>query len=108
MHRAAGGLTLAVWLLVSAAEVCPPLHAWLHGGSVPDDDDCAVVAIALGHVDVGVADVPPVMPVSWIEIAAPQIEFRVISRDLEHLPPGRAPPAIHPVLNPFVQANCCA
>ncbi|HEY3762569.1 MAG TPA: hypothetical protein VGN23_12560 [Verrucomicrobiae bacterium] len=91
LHRAAGGLTLAVWLFVNGAEICPPLHAWLHGGSIPDDDDCAVVAIALGHVDAGICDVPPVTPVHWIQIE-PRREVCALVVVDKHLPPGRAPP----------------
>jgi hypothetical protein len=91
LHRATGGLALAVFLLVSTAEICPPLHAWLHGGSIPDDDDCAVVAIALGHVDAGIADVPPVMPVHWIEIEPRQEITTLIVLD-KNLPLERGPP----------------
>ena len=93
LHRAAGALTLAVFLFVNAAEVCPPLHAWLHGGSIPDDDDCAVVAIALGHVDAGICDVPPVMPVHWVEIETRREIYALVVID-KNLPPGRAPPFI--------------
>ncbi|HEY1661883.1 MAG TPA: hypothetical protein VGI03_05645 [Verrucomicrobiae bacterium] len=91
LYRAMGGLALAVWLLIGTAEICPPFHAWLHGGSIPDDDDCVVVAIALGHVDTGTCDLPPVLPVHGIEIA-PRIEiFPLVVID-KNLPPGRAPP----------------
>ena len=92
LHRAAAGLALAVWLLVSAAEICPALHAWLHGGSIPDDDDCAVVAIALGHVDTGICDIPPVTPVMGIEVVVPQIQLRAFAPAIENLPLGRGPP----------------
>lgn len=91
-YRATGALILAVWLLMSAAEICPPLHAWLHGGSIPDDDDCAVVAIALGHVDSGIAEIPPVTPVHWIEIESRTEILAVVVLE-KNLPPGRAPPA---------------
>jgi hypothetical protein len=91
LHRAAGGLALAVFLLVNTAEICPPLHAWLHGGSVPDDDDCAVVAVALGHVDTGICDVPPVLPVHWIEIVPLRETYALVVVN-KNLPPGRAPP----------------
>jgi len=96
VHRATGGLTLAVWLLVSVAEICPPVHAWLHGGSIPDDDDCAVVAIALGHVDSGTCDVPAVTPVHWvaIETRAEVSTFVILDKNL---PQSRAPPAARPV-----------
>jgi len=45
IHRVTGAVALFVWLFLWTAEICPPLHAWLHGGSIPDDDDCPVVAV---------------------------------------------------------------
>jgi hypothetical protein len=91
LYRATAGLALAIWLTMAFAEICPPFHAWLHGGSVPDDDDCAVVAIALGHFDSATPEVPPVMPVHWIQIE-PRIEFSVFVAADKNLPQGRAPP----------------
>lgn len=84
---------MAVWLLINTAEICPPLHAWLHGGSIPDDDDCAVVAIALGHVDTGICDAPPVQPVHWIEIET-RVEICSLVFLDKNLPLERAPPAL--------------
>lgn len=91
LHRATAALALAVWLTMAYAEICPSFHAWLHGGSVPDDDDCAVVAIALGHVDSGTCDVPQIVPVTSVEIV-PVTEFSVFSPAIKNLPNGRAPP----------------
>jgi hypothetical protein len=94
LHRATGALSLAVWLFMAAAEIHPPLHAWLHGGTIPDnDDDCAVVAIAHGHFDSAACVVPAVVPITWIEIAPP-VEFSVFSTAIAFLPNGRAPPAL--------------
>ncbi len=77
---------------MTAAEICPPLHAWLHGGTVPkDDDDCAIVAIAHGKIEVVVCDIPVVLPVTWIEIA-PLAEFSVFVPARKNLLSGRAPP----------------
>jgi len=76
------------------AETYTPLHAWLHGGTIPkDDDDCAVVALAHGKVDSVACDVPVITPISWIEVA-PQIDFSFFSPTIENLPNGRAPPAL--------------
>jgi hypothetical protein len=92
LHCATGALSLFVWLFMATAEICPPLHAWLHGGTVPDDDDCAVVAIATGHVHTGVCEVQPPAPVTLIEITTrPPIFVFVPSEKV--LPNDRAPPA---------------
>lgn len=48
-----GVLCLAIWLFMAAAEVYTPLHAWLHGGTIPDDDDddCPIAMMHQGKVD---------------------------------------------------------
>jgi hypothetical protein len=92
-HAATAVLSLAVWLFMAVAETCTPLHAWLHGGTIPkDDDDCAVVALAHGKVESVSCDVPVVAPTSWIEVT-PQIVFSVFSPAIANLPNGRGPPA---------------
>jgi len=89
---AVGVLSLAVWLFLATAELCTPLHAWLHGGTIPEnDDDCAIVAIAHGKVETAACAAPAALPVAWIE-AAPRIEFSVLSTAVELLPDGRGPP----------------
>jgi hypothetical protein len=94
LHRATGALSLAIWLFMAVAEIHPPLHAWLHGGTIPkDDDDCAVVAIAHGKIETVACDIPVVLPVTWIEVA-PHIEFSVFSKTVENLLSGRAPPTL--------------
>jgi hypothetical protein len=85
-------LSLAVWVFMATAEAYTPLHAWLHGGSIPDNDDCAVVAIAHGKVESVVAAAPAVVPVTWVEIA-PRVEFSVFCPSTAFLPDGRGPPA---------------
>jgi len=94
-HRlfvAAGVLSLAVWLFMAAATVCTPLHAWLHGGTIPDNDnDCAIVAIAHGKVETVVCAAPAVVPVIGIEVA-PRIEISVLRPTTVFLPDGRGPP----------------
>jgi hypothetical protein len=91
---AVGFLSLVLWLFMATAEICTPLHAWLHGGTIPkDDDDCAIVAIAHGQFDSPTGDMPVVAPVTWIEATPPRVEFSVFSPAIENLPQGRAPPA---------------
>jgi len=77
---------------MAAAEVWTPLHAWLHGGSVPDDDDCAIVALVHGKIDTTPCDVPIVVPATFIEITA-CVEISVFGPVIENLPLGRAPPS---------------
>lgn len=91
LYVAAGVLALAVWLFMSVAEVCRPLHAWLHGGTIPDDDDCAIVAIAHGKVEITVCDIPVAVPVTWVEVA-PRVVFSIFTRTVENLLSGRSPP----------------
>ena len=91
---AAGVLSLALWLFMATAEICTPLHAWLHGGTIPDDDSCAVVAIAHGQFDSTVCDIPIAQPAIWVEVAPLHVAFSVFSTAVETLPPGRAPPAV--------------
>ncbi|MGP8220432.1 MAG: hypothetical protein ACLQPI_13415, partial [Limisphaerales bacterium] len=74
-----------------------PLHAWLHGGTIPkDDDDCAIVAIAHGKIETAPCAAPAVLPVTWIEIAE-RTEISVFVPADKNLLPGRGPPAISAV-----------
>ena len=93
LHRATGALALAIWLTMAFAEMCPSFHAWLHGGSIPDDDNCAVCAIAHGKIETTPFDVPAVLPVTWMEIA-PRAEVFVFIPACKYLSPGRGPPAL--------------
>ena len=87
-------LSLAVWLFMAAAEIYSPLHAWLHGGTIPeDDDDCAIVAIAHGKIETVTCDIPVVVPITWIEVT-PRIEFSIFIPVNTNLSFGRAPPAL--------------
>ena len=86
-------LSLAIWLFMAVAEAYTPLHAWLHGGTIPDDDDCAIVAIAHGKVETVACDIPVAVPITWIEVA-PRVEFSVFSKTVENLLSGRAPPVL--------------
>ena len=87
-------LSLAVWLFMAAAEIYSPLHAWLHGGTIPkDDDDCAIVALAHGNIETVSTDIAVPVPITWIEVT-PQIASSVFSSTITLLPNGRAPPAL--------------
>ncbi len=90
-HAVVAGFSLALWLFMAAAEACPTLHAWLHGGAVPDQDDCAVVAVAHGKVETIVADIPVVVPVTTLEIIFLP-EFSAPHTASVILPDGRGPP----------------
>jgi hypothetical protein len=86
-------LSLVVWLLMATAEVCTPLHAWLHSGTITDKDaDCVIVCIAHGKIDTATCGAPAALPATWIEVT-PRIEFSVFSTAIALLPNGRAPPA---------------
>ncbi|HEY4952894.1 MAG TPA: hypothetical protein VII71_05870 [Verrucomicrobiae bacterium] len=94
LHLATGALSLAMWLFIAFAEIHPSLHAWLHGGAIPlNDDDCAIVAIAHGKVDSVTCEVPGVVPITPVEIT-PRVEFSVFNRTVQNLRSGRAPPAL--------------
>ena len=94
IYAATAILSLAVWLFMAAAEVWTPLHAWLHGGSIPDnDDDCAIVALIHGKIETTPCDVPVVVSATWVE-TTPRMEISVFCPAIENLPPGRAPPAV--------------
>jgi hypothetical protein len=86
-------LSLALWLFMAAAENYKPLHAWLHGGAVPVDDDCAIVAVTHGKVEAAPATVPIIVAVTWIE-TTPSAVFSSFSASVEHLPNGRGPPSL--------------
>ena len=93
LYAATAVLSLAIWLFMAVAEVYTPLHAWLHGGTIPDDDDCAIVAIAHGKVETMACDIPILVPITWIEVA-PRVEFSVFSKTVENLLSGRSPPVL--------------
>jgi hypothetical protein len=96
LHRATAGLSLALWLLMTVAEAYPALHAWLHGGTIPDNDDCAVVAIAHGKVETATCDVQAALPLPGFEITL-SVESFVFSPSSVMLPDGRGPPLLFSV-----------
>ena len=84
-------LSLAIWLTLTAAEGCQPLHAWLHGGKIPVNDECAVVLILHGKVDASLAvvnvSVAPVVVIAEVLKPAP------IFASIDYSPLlGRGPP----------------
>ena len=85
-------LSLAIWLMLTVAEGYEPLHAWLHGGKIPDNDDCAVAMVLHGKVDAS----PVVVEVSLApalvigEVLTPDPIFAPVDCSLF---PGRGPPA---------------
>ena len=85
--------SLALWLLLTVAEAYEPLHAWMHGGTIPENDDCAVVLLIHSQVDTGTADVPVSLPVAVVEAALVPV-FSVFSPVVERLRSGRAPPVL--------------
>jgi hypothetical protein len=88
---AASVFSLVIWLFMTAAELCSPVHAWLHGGTIPDEDNCALVAIAHGKVETVLVDAPMAVPVIGIEIV-PRLEFSFFRPAIAFLPDGRGPP----------------
>ena len=50
LYRSAAVLSLVLWLALAAAEAWGPFHAWLHGGSIPDTDNCPVAALQQGKL----------------------------------------------------------
>ena len=94
MFTATAVLTLALWLLMATAEICTPLHAWLHGGAIPENDDCAIALLAHGSIHTDVVDnIPLTSPIVWIETTS-QVEFSVFCPTIQNLPTGRAPPVL--------------
>jgi hypothetical protein len=86
-------LSLALWLFMAAAENYKPLHAWLHGGAVPNDDDCVIVAVTHGKIEASPVTVPVALAVTWID-TTPRVECSLFSASIEHLPDGRGPPSL--------------
>ena len=91
--RASAVFSLAIWLFMAAAENYQPLHAWLHGGTVPNDDDCAIVAVSHGKIENSPVTVPVALAVTWLE-TTPRVECSVFSASDENLPDGRGPPSL--------------
>ena len=50
LYGSAAVLSLVLWLALAVAEAWGPFHAWLHGGSIPDTDNCPVAALQQGKL----------------------------------------------------------
>lgn len=81
---------------MAVAEIWTPLHAWMHGGTIPDNDDCAIVALAHGKVDTVTPVISAPVAIVWVEVT-PQIEFFSLNTATTQLPSVRGPPVL-----PFV------
>ena len=92
LFTASAVLSLALWLTLTVAEGYRPLHAWLHGGTIPKDDDCAVVMFLHGKVDTAavVVNVPVAPALVIAEALTPAPIFTTVDRSLL---PTRGPPA---------------
>jgi hypothetical protein len=93
LHAATASVSLGIWLLLTVAEAYPALHAWLHGGAIPDNDDCAIVAIAHGKVEAATCDAPAPLPLPGLELAL-RAETFTFSPPRLFLPDCRGPPVL--------------
>ena len=93
LFAAAAVLSLVLWLFMLVAETWTPLHAWLHGGTIPDNDDCAVAAIAHGKVDSASFDIPVPASIVWVEVTT-RTEITAFHPFISILPSDRAPPVL--------------
>ena len=50
LPKYAVALLLLNWLCLAVAGSWDPLHAWLHGASIPDNDHCPVAALQQGNL----------------------------------------------------------
>ena len=93
LFAASAILSLAIWLMLTVAESYRPFHAWLHGGTIPDNDDCAIVMILHGKVDTATVivdiPVPPVLAIG--NVLTPVSIFAPVDHLLL---PSRGPPAL--------------
>ena len=92
LHAATAALSLALWLFLMVAEVWTPLHAWMHGGTIPENDHCAVATLHHGKVEVSPTVISLPLPSAGIEVAR-RTELPAFSPVIFSLPNGRAPPA---------------
>jgi hypothetical protein len=91
LHAVTAGVALALWLFLMVAEVWTPLHAWMHGGTIPENDHCAVATLHHGKIDVAPVDLILPLPPAGIAVAR-RSELPAFSPLIFSLPNGRAPP----------------
>jgi len=96
LYRTVAAVTFLLWLFMAAAEAWTPLHAWIHGGTIPEDDDCPIAAIQHGNVDVGVVSVSPVVVVGIAYVTGSEAWSSFVP---SVRPPNvRGPPAARPAI----------
>jgi hypothetical protein len=89
---AAALFLVAVWLLLLAAEASQPFHIWLHGGKIPNNDDCGVALVHHGQVDTSATAVTASLPPAVMIVCVPT-PSRIFPSVGSLLPSSRAPPA---------------
>jgi hypothetical protein len=77
--------------MLMAADGYQPFHAWLHGGKIPHNDDCAAATIHHGKLDTPAAiasvSLTPAVIVDCVLTPSP------VPRSVDYLlPSSRAPP----------------
>ncbi|MEI9961609.1 MAG: hypothetical protein WDM76_10905 [Limisphaerales bacterium] len=78
-------------LLLGAMVASPSLHKRIHHDADKADHECVITLFSHGQVDSANGDVPPIVPIVWVETSLPT-ELSVFSATIENLPSGRAPP----------------
>ena len=68
LYGAMAILSLALWMFVTVAEAWTPLHAWLHGGAIPENDECTLVLLSHGKIDTTPSNVPVVVQSTSFEV----------------------------------------
>ena len=90
---ALAALLAGIVLLLDAMAACHDLHEWVHKDADQPGHECAVTMFAHGKVDAATVDVAVIVPAAPV-VATPQLVFSVFSPAIQHLPQGRAPPAV--------------
>ena len=80
---------------MAAAESCTPLHAWLHGGAIPEDDDCPIAQIHAGSVEHVALAVAATVSCGFLVAARPALVSPFVAS--LPLPDVRGPPMKGPV-----------
>ena len=93
---ALAALLVGIVLLLDAMAACPALHKMIHHDAGKEDHDCAVTMLALGKMDSAVFDIVIPPPTDLVETTR-HFTISVFSPAIEHLPQGRAPPALRSV-----------
>ena len=76
---------------MTVAEAWTPFHAWLHGGAIPENDECTLVLLSHGKIDTACGDVPIAVQPNSFE-AAPSAEISFCCPVVGNLSLDRGPP----------------